>query len=283
LISQWHYHDGDAWVGDDSFHLYCADPSNDHSIYFESSQLAPNLAGFYIDRTIDPKVFDGSPVLSLVPVSPNEPAAFMYKRDGKWMIGSEIGGESCSAYVDDAEANAPHEISSTEWHFVNPDTKSEFTWVFGDAAIYSHRHANPDRDEPFDNVFQATLYARSLKFIPQGQTYYALRNGIPMPAVGLGTGGLMKGQETKDTVTTAMRHGYRLFDLAQEYFNEDTIGEVLTTAETDETLPLRPDVFLESKVWPTDLGFYETSDVVDNSLKQLKSNYVDLFLIHWPL
>ena len=47
-------------------------------------------------------------------------------------------------------------------------------------------------------------------------------------------------------------------------------------------MPLRGEMFIETKVWPTELGFYPTSDSILSSLEDLKSNYIDLYLIHWP-
>jgi diketogulonate reductase-like aldo/keto reductase len=103
-----------------------------------------------------------------------------------------------------------------------------------------------------------------------------LSNGVKIPLVGFGTGGLPKKQSAK-AIREALRTGYRLLDSAAEYKNEEIITEVLKM----EKVP-RHEVFLTSKVWPTDLGFNETLQTAYNSLKLFNTSYIDLYLIHWP-
>ena len=80
-----------------------------------------------------------------------------------------------------------------------------------------------------------------------------------------------------------MKLGYRLFDLAREYNNELTLAEVVKAGASDENIPMRDELFIETKVWPTDLGFEPTTMAIEMSLEHLNSNYVDLYLLHWPL
>lgn len=108
-----------------------------------------------------------------------------------------------------------------------------------------------------------------------------LRNSLPMPSLGLGTGGLDP-DRIHETITTSLRLGYRLFDLAREYRNEYVFRDIFIDYANDPLVPKRGEVFLESKVWPTELGFDPTSRAVEASLFEIETNYVDLYLLHWP-
>ncbi len=109
-----------------------------------------------------------------------------------------------------------------------------------------------------------------------------LSNGAKMPAVGLGTFGSdrFSGEEVAQAVRGALRAGYRNIDCASVYANEHLIGEVLKEA-IDGGLP-RKDLFITSKVWNNMHGDGEVLLSVAQSLKDLKLDYLDLFLVHWP-
>jgi diketogulonate reductase-like aldo/keto reductase len=105
-----------------------------------------------------------------------------------------------------------------------------------------------------------------------------------MPVIGLGTGGLSY-SETQHVIKSSLDIGYRLLDLAREYNNEHIVPLVFKEYEKDSQLPYtvtRSDVFIITKVWPTELGFYPTSTAIMKSLVSLETNYVDLYLLHWP-
>jgi hypothetical protein len=106
-----------------------------------------------------------------------------------------------------------------------------------------HKSTFPDHE--YSNAFEALHFARTIKFIPTGQEYRTLRNGLPMPSMGLGTGGLYP-EETYETLATSMRIGYRLFDLAREYNNEATFAEVCVFCSFFSffSLPITPSLFL---------------------------------------
>lgn len=106
--------------------------------------------------------------------------------------------------------------------------------------------------------------------------------------------------------TDALTLGYRLFDLAREYENEDIVPQALQRvaqlhnaqcelprgmrthpdacrAETAQAGPVaRDELFLQSKVWPTELGFEPTSAAIMTSLRVLQTNYIDQYMLHWP-
>lgn len=105
-----------------------------------------------------------------------------------------------------------------------------------------------------------------------------LADGNTMPLVGFGTY-LINTQELMDqSIKTAFEAGYRLFDTAQFYRNEDFLGQTLINLQ----IP-RDQVFITSKVAELSQGYDHTIESVDDSLQRLKTNYLDLLLIHWPM
>lgn len=105
-----------------------------------------------------------------------------------------------------------------------------------------------------------------------------LADGNTMPLVGFGTY-LINTQELMDqSIKTAFDAGYRLFDTAQFYRNEDFLGQTLINLQ----IP-RDQVFITSKVAELSQGYDHTIESVDDSLQRLKTNYLDLLFIHWPM
>lgn len=97
-----------------------------------------------------------------------------------------------------------------------------------------------------------------------------------VPAIGLGTY-LIKGDGAVDTIEKAIDLGYRHIDTAQLYENENEVGKAIQQSSVD-----RADIFLTTKVWPTRLSKEDFIPSVEDSLRKLKTDYVDLLLIHWP-
>lgn len=97
--------------------------------------------------------------------------------------------------------------------------------------------------EEFGDVYQALHRSRSIQTIPRNQTYKSLRNDVPIPTMGLGTGGLMPGDETSFTIEAALRMGYRMLDLAREYANEKTVALFFNNTRSDENYPLRYELY----------------------------------------
>ncbi|WP_435074094.1 aldo/keto reductase [Halorubrum sp. HHNYT27] len=100
-----------------------------------------------------------------------------------------------------------------------------------------------------------------------------LPSGAELPALGLGTYDL--GDQTADSIRAALDAGYTHIDTAEGYRNEDVIGDVL--AEYD-----RDDVFLTSKVLAKNLNYESLIKSCEASLDRLGTDYLDLYLIHWP-
>lgn len=109
-----------------------------------------------------------------------------------------------------------------------------------------------------------------------------LYNGVKMPWVGLGVFKVEEGQELEQAVKTAIKHGYRSIDTAAIYNNEEGVGRGIR-AGLQEVGITREDLFVTSKVWNADLGYESTLQAYETSLKKLGLEYLDLYLIHWPV
>lgn len=109
---------------------------------------------------------------------------------------------------------------------------------------------------------------------PLARPVLTLRNGVSLPAVGFGT---YKAGDTKQAVSEALRAGYRYLDTASFYENEAEVGQ----AVKESGLP-RDQVFLATKLWKTQMGFQAAQKAIDDSLRRLSTEYIDVYLIHWP-
>lgn len=104
-----------------------------------------------------------------------------------------------------------------------------------------------------------------------------LNDGHKIPALGFGTYP-MKDQEVETAVQAALLTGYRLIDTAARYENETGVGNAIQASEID-----RKDIFLTTKLRGSDQGYDEALRGLDASLQRLNMDYVDLYIIHWPL
>lgn len=108
--------------------------------------------------------------------------------------------------------------------------------------------------------------------------YVKLNNGVRMPMVGFGVFEIPK-EQTARCVYDALEAGYRLIDTAQAYYNEEQVGEGIQQAMQSLAIR-REDVFITTKVWVTEFGYEKTKASVRDSLQKLKTDYLDLVLIH---
>ena len=104
-----------------------------------------------------------------------------------------------------------------------------------------------------------------------------LNNGISMPLLGLGVYDMYQ-SEAEDAVLTALETGYRLIDTASMYNNEREIGNAVLKSGLS-----RKDLFITTKVNNADQGYDSTLKAFDASCKKLQMDYVDLYLVHWPI
>lgn len=102
-------------------------------------------------------------------------------------------------------------------------------------------------------------------------------NGVKIPQIGLGVFLMKDEEELVSAVKAAVESGYRHFDTAKIYGNEEYLARGLK-----ESGVAREDIFLTSKVWKYDQGFEETKAAFEESLRKLDTDYLDLYLIHWP-
>jgi diketogulonate reductase-like aldo/keto reductase len=105
-----------------------------------------------------------------------------------------------------------------------------------------------------------------------------LHNEVKMPWLGLGVFQSEEGREVEQAVQWALELGYRSIDTASIYGNEAGVGKAIK----ESGVP-REDIFLTTKVWNTDQGFNETLDAFEASIERLQQDYIDLYLIHWPV
>jgi diketogulonate reductase-like aldo/keto reductase len=105
-----------------------------------------------------------------------------------------------------------------------------------------------------------------------------LNNGVKIPILGLGVYQAESGSETVKAVRTALDVGYRHIDTARAYENESDVGRAVKKSG----LP-REEVFVTTKLWNTDHGYDSTIQAFDGSRRRLGFDYIDLYLIHWPV
>ncbi|EKP03655.1 aldo/keto reductase [Leptospira kirschneri] len=105
-----------------------------------------------------------------------------------------------------------------------------------------------------------------------------LNNGISMPILGLGVWKTKSGKECKEAVLNALEAGYRHIDTARIYDNEKDVGQAIR----ESGIP-RKEIFITTKLWNADQGPDKTRKALENSLDKLGIDFVDLYLIHFPV
>ncbi len=107
--------------------------------------------------------------------------------------------------------------------------------------------------------------------------FITLHNGIKVPQLGFGVWRVSP-EDGVDAVRTAIEVGYRHIDTAAVYKNEEQVGEAIRQSGI-----AREELFITTKVWNADQGFDTTLNAYEDSLKKLGLDYVDLYLVHWPV
>ncbi|MFD2673462.1 aldo/keto reductase [Marinicrinis sediminis] len=105
-----------------------------------------------------------------------------------------------------------------------------------------------------------------------------LNNGVKMPWFGLGVFKTEEGAEVQQAVKAAIEAGYRSIDTAAIYGNEEGVGTAIKESGVD-----RQSLFITTKVWNADQGYEETLRAFEESRKKLQVDYLDLYLVHWPV
>lgn len=107
--------------------------------------------------------------------------------------------------------------------------------------------------------------------------FYKLSNDVSIPVLGFGTWKAENGKEATSSVSQALQAGYRHIDTAMMYGNEESVGDAVKSSG----IP-REEIFITSKLDNIVRGYDETIKSVNESLKKFQTNYIDLYLIHWP-
>lgn len=110
------------------------------------------------------------------------------------------------------------------------------------------------------------------------QDTVTLNNGVKMPIMGLGVFKVEDGNVVTEAVKAALKNGYRSIDTASFYDNEAGVGKGIK----ESGVP-REDLFITTKVWNSDHGYENTLKAFEISLEKLGLEYLDLYLIHWPV
>ena len=109
-------------------------------------------------------------------------------------------------------------------------------------------------------------------------TKIKMNNGVEIPALGLGTYLANAGGEAYDAVMFALQLGYRHIDTAMFYANEADVGQAIKDSGIN-----RDEIFVTTKLWNSDQGYDSALKAFDRSLNNFGLDYIDLYLIHWPL
>jgi hypothetical protein len=259
--SAWMVTSGSEWTEDVSFTVTCGDLETstlNSALYLSSSKLAPELSGFYTEVSTNLFAMTNGNLFFYRYVRPDESVL--------WIVGETPGEEAGVACVSD-DAQRPGKISKDAgWFFALNGTwaEDEAKLVFGNRIL---------------SLYERQLKSKKVAYFPDGLSFYFLRNNLPMPALGLGTDGMMTPAQS---IMKALRRNYRMLDTSQLSGTEGIIGRVFVSHFLDPTFPTREDVFLVSKVWPTDFGFEPTQEAVSLSLSEMHTDHIDLYMLQYP-
>ena len=109
-------------------------------------------------------------------------------------------------------------------------------------------------------------------------TTVTLNNGVNIPIIGLGVFQSPAGEVTKQAILDSLEAGYRHIDTARIYGNEVDVGKAVAESRLQ-----REDIFITTKLWNADQGYESTLDACEISLGKMGLDYVDLYLMHWPV
>lgn len=105
-----------------------------------------------------------------------------------------------------------------------------------------------------------------------------LNNGVEIPWIGMGVFRMDNNEETVEAIETALRIGYRHIDTAAYYFNEEAVAQAIRQSGVP-----REEIFITTKLWNDDQRSGKILEAFECSLQKLDTDYVDLYLIHWPV
>ena len=188
------------------------------------------------------------------------------------------GGSESEQWCDAYRVMKWSDAKVTVFDFTDVETIPEEHWI---EAQKCERREIAHRDEYFakaEHDAYETVRILHERHMPKATL---LPGEYSMPLVGLGTWKAEKGQ-VRDAVYSALKAGYRHIDCASVYQNEDEVGDAIHHVVA-KNLITRKDLFICSKVWNSDHGARRVRQACEASLKALKVDYLDLYLIHWPV
>lgn len=118
---------------------------------------------------------------------------------------------------------------------------------------------------------------KGIIIVKNSKDYVILNNGVKMPLLGFGTYNVEDLGKLNNAIKESIKIGYRHIDTASFYGNEEVIGCALKESDVS-----RNEIFLVDKVWNSEQGYEKTLKAFKKSMKKLNTDYLDLYLIHWP-
>lgn len=262
----------------------------DKTVFIQmESTISPRIDGYYVERFLSSSDSSSTAlrksVYTQIKFHRSDNQLYLFRLPNvddpfasKWLIGFQYGIDSAYAFCEDPSeyammiSNPWNLLESYDWR-VEETLQILSTWKFTQNEDFLPSHIKPSLPEIIRYI-RSEVHFSSI----ERQKMYELRNNVLIPMIGLGTGGIYL-EESEKVFRQAIAVGYQLFDLAREYGNEFIMGNVLRSIQAEHTRDL---FFLETKVWPTQLGFLPTSNAIIDSLNDLQTSYIDLYLLHWP-
>lgn len=302
------------WTADPAFQVQCYSLENeedDSALFFESSvKHQHHLTGFYVRRYLSDHFISPNEVTNVytkIKIYPEDSLFSLYdisihsdeENDiiRHWIISNErVGSEAGIVYAADNSANADLIPDEAVWNFIGKISENQSApggWIFDESArvLSVRKYYMNLRNSDFESftsqkklsIMKVLREIRRLKPHPANPMQQVLSNGVGIPRIGLGTGGISH-EDCERVFTEAIDMGYQLFDMAREYGNEHILGHVATYQKDHDPRAIRKmrqQLFYETKVWPTNLGFEPTIHEVLASLGDLRTHHIDLYLLHW--
>lgn len=288
-LGRWMIPSADGWEVDPTLRVQCV--GNDDTLFFESNVIRPELRGFYVLRSSEKD--KSARIWSHISFQPwsNQPLLYLFHlgENKPWLVGDTVGVDSGLAHAPggrDGEPFPPIQV----WNFATGGPEG---WMPDETAhMLMNKLTNTNifstmQEGVTFRYYNSALLARNMKDGKMGLFSRALRNDVIIPAVGLGTGGIFH-EDCVEVFANALEVGYRMFDSAREYGNEHYLPEAIEVynsrlegQQMSQKLT-RANLFMQSKVWPTQLGFVPTTNAIVDSLLALQTTYVNQYMLHWP-
>ena len=176
------------------------------------------------------------------------------------------------------------DIHSQEVKFTDKNVATVYSNIHLTSEVGGHQVRFPFmvsevyiRQKSKDWKLSSLIFTKLAEPDPRFEPALTLNNGIRMPQFGIGTY-QMTNEQAKESVLTALRMGYRHIDTAHAYQDERGVGE----AVKESGIP-RQDLWITSKLWPSEYGEGKSAEAIDKMLERLQTDYIDLLYVHQPM